>query len=337
LDQKVVFVLGAGASCEYGLPSGKELCDRVGRYLDRDFIWPPTENRDLIFPLWEAIDALTMNVADRQAAIFRVLTGLPHALSIDDFLYNHGEDPNMVTLGKLAIAAVIANAEAGSRLKGLHDRRTLVREMPGLITSWMGKLFTRLHVGVRATRVHELFDPIGVINFNYDRCFEEFMLASVQTAYSVNEQTAASVLGNLEIHHPYGKLGTLPWQLNADNSVSFGQTNALAAAADSIKTFTEQDHNPEVIQACRSLIERARIVVFLGFGYHKQNMALIKPSTGGRSTMGYCTAWKAPGGDQTVFLSRVTALLGHSPQLISTSCEDAMNNWGSVIQEALGK
>jgi hypothetical protein len=51
----------------------------------------------------------------------------------------------------------------------------------------------------------------------------------------------------------------------------------LFSIAKCIRTYTEHQHKgtkQEIDQA----LESARLVIFLGFGYHSQNMRLLKPS-----------------------------------------------------------
>jgi hypothetical protein len=68
-----------------------------------------------------------------------------------------------------------------------------------------------------------------------------------------------------------------------ENTIPFGDaiTNdheRLFALAQNVRTFTEQNVPQELHQGIRSAIEAARLVVFLGFGFHQQNMTLLQAS-----------------------------------------------------------
>ena len=51
-----------------------------------------------------------------------------------------------------------------------------------------------------------------------------------------------------------------------------------------IKTYTERIEEPEVLQNMKTTIHKAQCIVFLGFAYHRQNMALLKPEKRTRTT-----------------------------------------------------
>ncbi len=95
------------------------------------------------------------------------------------------------------------------------------------------------------------------------------------------QEQAASILAKLRIFHPYGTVGSLPWQ-NGPNSVPFG-TNELKETellnlALGIRTFTESIDEGKDIEAIRSAILEAQTIIFLGFAFHLPNMNLIQPA-----------------------------------------------------------
>ncbi|KQM21676.1 hypothetical protein ASE73_14935 [Sphingomonas sp. Leaf24] len=119
--QKTTFVIGAGASCELGLPSGETLKlqildllqptdDNVYGFVDKTMI---EIMRLRVGPdVWEA----QAKLAPMQQAAERIRRGLPLAMSIDNFLHSHYGDGDVEYLGKLAIAICILRAEGSSHL-----------------------------------------------------------------------------------------------------------------------------------------------------------------------------------------------------------------------------
>ncbi len=104
--------------------------------------------------------------------------------------------------------------------------------------------------------------------------------------YRVSEQESSELVSLINIFHPYGKVGHLPWQ-NRDGATDFGEdpnTQKLLTLAESIKTFTE-GNNPESsdLVAIRDKISNTNRLVFMGFAFHKLNMGLLKPPIISRS------------------------------------------------------
>ena len=106
--------------------------------------------------------------------------------------------------------------------------------------------------------------------------------------YRVSEQESSELVSLINIFHPYGKVGHLPWQ-NRDGATDFGEdpnTQKLLTLAESIKTFTE-GNNPESsdLVAIRDKISNTNRLVFMGFAFHKLNMGVLKPPIISRSDL----------------------------------------------------
>ena len=128
--------------------------------------------------------------------------------------------------------------------------------------------------------IKQRFKFVTLIIFNYDRCIEHFLYHALQLYYKLNETEAAELIKQINIYHPYGNVGTLPWD-NSVDSIQFGSdVNAqkLVKLAKNIKTFTEgTDPEFSQITEIHSQVELASRVVFLGFAFHKLNIELITP------------------------------------------------------------
>jgi DUF1009 family protein len=99
--------------------------------------------------------------------------------------------------------------------------------------------------------------------------------------YRISEEESSRLLNSIEIYHPYGVVGSLPWQL-ADNTIGFGSIAVhidLLSIAENIKTFSEgTDPESSDIFKIRNNLKQAKRIVFLGFAFHKLNMELLKPT-----------------------------------------------------------
>lgn len=107
-----------------------------------------------------------------------------------------------------------------------------------------------------------------------------------RTTTKCSASEASNILKRLEIYHPYGTVGSLPW-MNQKDAISFGATphpQQLLALAEQIRTFTEgTDESSSEVLAIRSNITTSNRLVFLGFAFHPLNMELLQPSAAGPS------------------------------------------------------
>ena len=116
--------------------------------------------------------------------------------------------------------------------------------------------------------VRTIFDNVAFIVFHYDRCLE-FFLTTLSRILWYRRYGRGQLVEELTIIHPYVWAGnTAPFR-----STPFGRSgvNYLELSRD-IKTFTEQAHT-DITQEIAVEVARAEALVFLGFGYHDQNMS----------------------------------------------------------------
>jgi hypothetical protein len=149
--------------------------------------------------------------------------------------------------------------------------------------------------GVPKEEIEDIFENVAFIVFNYDRCIEHCLLHALQQLYSLPEKAAADVLGKLTIVHPYGMVGYLKTEI-AQAGVSFGgEARALSedyyALSGRIKTYTEQVSDPDELKPIHDEVIKAERIVFLGFAFHDQNLALIKPRASIKRKDIYATAF----------------------------------------------
>jgi hypothetical protein len=135
-----------------------------------------------------------------------------------------------------------------------------------------------LGTGVSSERLDDLFDNVAFVDFNYDRCLPHFLIEAIQPLYGVDDRRAREIVATAKILHPYGSLGELAIYGPA-GTVPFGVLNIdLFEVAERIRLYTEQVTEHEELDEIKRTIAEAHRVVFLGFGYHRQNLAIITPS-----------------------------------------------------------
>ena len=183
----------------------------------------------------------------------------------------------MVLLGKIAIVREILKAERASTIFSLVEANGTPK---GYELAWVPP-FLQLAVGsIKREDIGSAFRNVTVINFNYDRTIEHFLHSRLQSSFDIPADEAKAVVANLKMIRPYGSVGLLPWQDGSD-TVPFGAElsidfDKLSALSKNVRTFTEQNLTDELKSEITSAIDSSRVVVFLGFGFHQQNMTFLK-------------------------------------------------------------
>jgi hypothetical protein len=301
IEKSLVLVIGAGASQEVNLPIGAELKKQIAKVLDIQY----EQSGDGIINDSFRILAKDGNIKPYLGAAGRVRDAMPQAISIDNFIDSYQSDEKISICGKLAIARCILMAESKSLLK--IDRRNIYNkpDFSALEPTWFNAFFQLLSENCQQANLPERLSKVAIISFNYDRCIEHFLFWSFQNYYGLTAKEASEVLTHLEIHHPYGMVGKLPWQQGAHEGFEFGDTpnpKQLLSFAGELRTFTEgTDPRKSDISAIQAAMSTAQRIAFLGFAFHRQNIELLLPSQNmeikERNCRVYATAYGISGPD----------------------------------------
>ena len=283
-NKKTLYILGAGASSEAGLPTGHKLKEATANLLDMQFNCGEQINGDE--HIWEAIrihvkqpDIQEQDLKPYLQAAWHIRDAMPQAISIDNFIDTHNDDKMIELCGKLAIVRSILDAERSSKLyidpSNINNRLYF----SALEETWYASYMKLLAENCTKKDLSKRLESIVLIVFNYDRCIDHFLYNSLKNYYGLQPEEVIDLVNEIEIYHPYGVVGNLPWQ--GGQSVAFGaeiDPYKLLDLAKQIKTFTEgTDPESSNIADIHDRVSRANPIVFLGFAYHKQNMELLWP------------------------------------------------------------
>jgi len=328
-NNKTLLVVGAGASSEAGLPTGHKLKNSIIRILDIRFVDGNRQESgdfDVCQSLRiyaESQDVGRGNINPYLDAAWRIRDALPQAISIDSFIDVHSGDNKIELCGKIAITRSILKAERKSHLYFNKHDDDAHPNYNALEKSWYGSFIKLLTEGCTQREIGSRFESIALIIFNYDRCVEHFLYHSLQNIYGIKGNEAAELIKKIEIYHPYGTVGYLPWQ-QQNRSIDYGEDpnpQQLLELASQIKTFTEgTDKYLSEIDKIRWDLLSAKIVVFLGFAFHKLNMDLLKPENSEKinvsNTKYYATAKGISDSDCEIILGDLMNLCGVKSQHI---------------------
>jgi hypothetical protein len=280
---QTVFILGAGASHEAGLPTGSKLTETIAQLCDiRIKQFKDLESGDRL--ILEALihHAHRTDVNPYLHAARRIRDGMPLAASIDNFIDAHRADDHVKLVGKLAIVRAILDAERHSGLYRDLTSPHLPLSMDRVGPTWFKWFWRLLCEDCTAETLFERCRSVSFVAFNYDRCIEQFLLFAARAYYAMSDADAAKAVSGISIFHPYGSIASLPWQENL-GATDYGAEEIGAARllelAGRIKTFTETTGAGEELAALREAVNAADRLVFLGFAFHRQNMRLLWPNS----------------------------------------------------------
>ena len=284
-QKSLVLVVGAGASKEVNLPVGEELKQAIAsslsfRVADHGYRVEGGDSKimEALYQLVQQPGSQRGDVNPYLHAATLISKAMPQAQSIDNFIDSHRSDVRVAQCGKLAIASCILKAERGSALR--VDRSNIYNRInfSGVSNTWFNGLFQLIVQSCQQEEVAARLRKLAVVSFNYDRCLEHFLHGALQNYYSMSPEQATAAMSHLQVFHPYGTVGVLPWS-DPSRGVEYGgdpsshQLNALAAQ---IRTFTEStDPTSSEIVALRSTLRSAERIAFLGFAFHPLNLELL--------------------------------------------------------------
>jgi hypothetical protein len=263
IEKRTVFILGAGASCPYGFPTGSELVERICKQFIRS-------SGELLLSL----AVRDPSKPDRRAEAYEFVGVLSKSRvqSIDLFL---SRNPEFITVGKIAIILAILSAEAASLFRG---------EMPKEKerVDWYTDLLRNLTDGLVRKQDFSRFgdNKVSFITFNYDRSLEHFLYESLLNSFhGVASEDIRQVLQRIPIVHVYGYVAPLDWQEPRDGRpkipyrVQANAADVLDLANNLYVIYDERCH--PVLDKARELISQAERLFFLGFGYANENLEAL--------------------------------------------------------------
>jgi hypothetical protein len=236
-----VFVLGAGASCPFGFPTGQGLrqivLERLGYHES---------------PFYKVLTDL--DHTDNELFSFRKELTQCGRLSVDAFLEYR---PDLVQLGKRCIALALIEHEIKERLFNNHG-------------DWYQWVFQAMDTSFESFGENR----VSFVTFNYDRSLEQYLSIVLQSLYKRTIDDVAPVLGKVKIVHVHGQLGPLPWEGGRYRVYKDLQNIEVAKiAAEGIRIPSEDapGEAEEAFTLASGLLREAKRVIFLGFGFLERN------------------------------------------------------------------
>ncbi len=279
---KTLFVVGAGASAEVNLPTGAGLTTRIAQYVTRAF---QASDGDAD-PIGAAMHRSLLQHAGQSGhrsldllveTSLKLTSAMTLSASIDNYVDAHRNDPAIELIAKVSIAAVLIDAERQSLLYSQTDTDDHF-SFAKIADTWYVRFFRLLCANIAVVDVSQLFSNVRFIIFNYDRCVERFLRLALTTYYGLPEQQAAEIVNGCILLHPYGVLGEFPPNQHDTRGVPYGgrrYANNYNNIIPTLKTSHQSIEDKSFLTAIQRTVGWAEHIVFLGFGFHQQNMDLL--------------------------------------------------------------
>ena len=201
IEKPTVLVLGAGASYDYGFPTGRGLLINVcSDLLDPSYFISGGVRRQKT-SLQNAL--LDCGFSQEEILTFARKLDKSNQPSVDEFV---ADQPVYVEIGKASIATVILNSERERNLQRKSDMR------------WFEYLFQCMKVGHGPKKFTK--NNLSVVTFNYDRSFEMLLWRSITSSYPMSNSEHLNLFDIIPIVHVYGSIGDLPFQ--SEEGISYG-------------------------------------------------------------------------------------------------------------------
>lgn len=273
IRKRTVFILGAGASYEYGFPLGSQLRSAIINLALNEPC--PDDATPVIKEVWHLLledrRRLSMTEWDEKSLVrFARRFMQSGTYSIDTYLSHRREDRPM---GAALIGLIISRCE----------RLDLLFRHPRLY-SWLAD-----RMGSMSREPSN--NAVTFITFNYDRSLECYLASSV-LAQTRKYDEANKVLESVDVIHMHGSVGALPsfaahtseniatqpyrgWSVD-DQPAEYNHID-VERWQQALRLVGERSapQQQAIHQQARDAIAQAQVVCFLGFGYDKDNMKLL--------------------------------------------------------------
>jgi hypothetical protein len=282
LRRRTLFVIGAGTGAGMNMPVGDQLSSTIAGYVNVTFEEGRRKTGDEM--LMDRLGRIGKTRGIDRNALFAagraIAAGIRNFRSIDNYIFSQGKDEKVTLVAKLAIVRAIVDAELRSYL-WVEEGTRKFRSEDAVDKSWYPDLSYLLAEGlVVDSTLDTIFDKLRIINFNYDRCIDQYLFHRLQRMFYAKDAAYFSELlaKKLYIIHPYGSLGPMPWKDQA-NGVRFGGNHEypedMEKMAERILTYNEQIQDEAIVHGIDGMIDWAEQFIFLGFHFHQQNMDLL--------------------------------------------------------------
>ena len=245
------FVVGAGASNDYGLPTSAELRMEANHLAPHDTAYQLIIGSDLCTP--EKLNKVRDDLRTQGTT------------SIDEFLFTRQDDPVAMKIGRALIALLLAK-----RFDKVESHDSL-GDYP---LDWLGYIIGKMHTGAPDCDAFARGNTeVRFVTFNFDSIIEDRLEKAIRNLYSAPEpqlqETVSAIHG--QIIHVHGRLPPPP---HSQLQLLYLWKDWLSSAISHIRVVLD-DIEDNILEATQQAVKRSEILCFLGFAYAKDNLTRL--------------------------------------------------------------
>lgn len=255
INEKTLFILGAGASMPYGFPSASELRESIlinsnavrgMQYINQRTISP---DKNITLP---DIDS------------FKDIFSKSSNNSIDYFL---SRNDKLMEFGKMCIVHSINKFELISVFNEAIEKENRAFDWYRFLFNFMIKTLREPDSGNNFTQ-----NMVGFLTFNYDRSLENYFYTSLRNTFSqnLNDKDCLRLINELGIEHIYGSVDPSEYLVPYKKKFDY---NDITKHMKNISIMTEPNLNS--IDIFSQKISKYNRIFFLGFSYDEINLRNI--------------------------------------------------------------
>ncbi len=276
---KTAFILGPGAASELHMPGPGETLERIAQALDFSRANANQLTRDaaaILRHVGKLAERTGRSEEQLYKAAQRIHTAAKVSRTIEDVIEQNNDDALVEAFGKLALAVFTLQSEQRSSVRATPQPNGVLPLQTG--DYWLLELGKLLTSGLARNKLEMGLQDVVIVSFTYDRAVEHFMPYLLMTAYGMTLQEAQRIVAaRLKVYHPYGSVGTLPWQGGDGATVEWGNEAPwnMAALSGQIKTAEQAAKDRAALAELRAAVARSQRLVFLGFDYAPHALDLL--------------------------------------------------------------
>ena len=239
IPEKTVLILGAGASMDFGFPSGGDLKDEIVKFNGYDQPYLPT----------------LISAGFNPEAINKFSRALAYSLapSVDRHLeFSVNQNPHDREIGCAIIAASLLWRE--EKPNNVKDHK------------WLETLFHALYPGFEEGLEN---DKLTIITYNYDCSIEYFLYNGLNS--TLGQPRADETMRKIKIIHLHGRLAPSQKATEA-HTLSVQSIKDSIVPEKGIRIIHEQQPEMNQFVKARLALRDAKRICFLGFGYDEVNL-----------------------------------------------------------------
>ena len=256
ISTPTTFVVGAGASKDYGLPTSAELRQAANKV-----------NPD--YTAYQLILAAELCTTGQLDGILDDLRS-QGTRSMDEFLFARQGSEITMKVGRALIALLL-----GSYFVEVRSPDVLGAESP----DWLGYIINEMKSGAADVEAFEQGNTeVRFVTFNFDSIIEDRFEKAILNLYDAPEERLQGAVKSVhsQIIHVHGRLTPPPGELlpldELDNLHKW--IHWLRSAPSEIRVVMDQIER-NTLDAAREAVTRSGILCFLGFAYAKDNLTKL--------------------------------------------------------------